>query len=120
MVAGIIVLAIITISLVAGLRWTFRFQWAMFGLAMLGVLTFLGVMATTSNATFVSNFNANSGLNYNSVISAAQNGGYSLGYTLTGTLLGSVFSFLNYYGFNFSTFVGGEVRNSNRSQLVRR
>jgi len=117
MVAGIIVLAIITISLVAGLRWTFRFQWAMFALAMLGVLTFLGVMATTNNATFVSNFNANSGLNYNSVISAAQNGGYSLGYTLTGTLLGSVFSFLNYYGFNFSTFVGGEVRNSNRSQL---
>ena len=117
MLAGLIVLSIITLSLMAGLKWAFRFQWAMFGLAMLGVLTFLGVMATTSNATFVTNFNAMSGLKYDQVVSQANSAGYFLGFTLTGTLLGSTYSFLNYYGFNFSTFVGGEIRNSNRTQL---
>jgi APA family basic amino acid/polyamine antiporter len=75
------------------------------------------VMATTSNATFISHFNTMSGINYDSVIVTAKKAGYNTGFTLTGTLLGSVFSFLNYYGFNFSTFIGGEVKNSKRSQF---
>ncbi|MDA4112359.1 MAG: amino acid permease, partial [Thaumarchaeota archaeon] len=116
--AGLIVLTVITVASVAGLKWNFRFQWAMFGLLFVGVFTFLVVMATTSNSQFISNFNLKSGLNYNSVISTAQGAGYNTGITLTGTLLGSVFSFLNYYGFNFSTFIAGEVKNSKRSQLI--
>jgi APA family basic amino acid/polyamine antiporter len=117
LVAGLIVLSVITLAAISGLKWAFRFQWAMFGLAMLGVLTFLAVMATTSNATFISHFNTMSGINYDSVIVTAKKAGYNTGFTLTGTLLGSVFSFLNYYGFNFSTFIGGEVKNSKRSQF---
>src|SRR5579872_1172401 len=116
--AGLIVLTIITLASVAGIRWAFRFQWVMFGLLVLGVLTFLIVMATTSNAQFIANFNAKSGLNYNSLITTAQGAGYNTGITITGTLLGSVYSFLNYYGFNFSTFIAGEVKNSKRTQLI--
>jgi APA family basic amino acid/polyamine antiporter len=117
-VAGLIVLGVITVASVAGLKWNFRFQWAMFVLLIAGVLTFLVVMATTSNSQFMANFNSKSGLDYATVISAAQSTGYNTGFTLTGTLLGSVFSFLNYYGFNFSTFIAGEVKNSKRSQLI--
>ncbi|MFI5420698.1 MAG: APC family permease, partial [Nitrososphaerales archaeon] len=117
-VAGLIVLGVITLASVAGLKWNFRFQWAMFGLLIVGVLTFLVVMATTSNSQFMSHFNSMSGLDYNTLIGKAQSAGYNTGLTLTGTLLGSVFSFLNYYGFNFSTFIAGEVKNSKRSQLI--
>jgi APA family basic amino acid/polyamine antiporter len=113
-IAGIIVLAVITLASVAGIRWAFRFQWVMFGLLALGVLTFLIVMATTSNSQFIANFNARSGLNYASIISTAQGASYNTGITITGTLLGSVYSFLNYYGFNFSTFIAGEVKNSKK------
>ena len=117
-VAGLIVLSVITLASIAGLKWNFRFQWAMFGLLIIGVLTFLIVMATTSNSEFMAHFNSMSGLDYNTLIGKAQSAGYNTGLTLTGTLLGSVFSFLNYYGFNFSTFIAGEVKNSKKSQLI--
>lgn len=116
-IAGLIVLAVITAVMFAGLRWAFRFQWLMFALVLIGTLTFLITMATTSNSQFISNFNRLSGINYNSVISSATSSGFSTGFTVTGTLLGSTYSFLNYYGYNFSTFVGGEVRNVGKSQL---
>jgi amino acid transporter len=117
LIAGLIVLGVITAVTFAGFRWAFRFQWVMFGLVILGTLTFLVTMATTSHATFVANFNRLSGLDYNTVITTATSSGFSTGFTVTATLLGSTYSFLNYYGYNFSTYVGGEVRNVGRSQL---
>ncbi len=117
LIAGLIVIAVITLVAFAGLKWAFRFQWLTFVLVLIGVITFLITMATTTNAQFIATFNRLSGANYNNVISSAQNAGYNTSFTLTGTLLGSVFSFLNYYGYNFSTFVGGEVKNAGRAQL---
>jgi APA family basic amino acid/polyamine antiporter len=116
-IAGLIVLGVISAVAFAGFRWAFRFQWVMFGLVILGTLAFLISMATTSNAQFISNFNQLSGINYNNVITSARSSGFSTGFTITGTLLGSTYSFLNYYGYNFSTFVGGEVKNASKSQL---
>lgn len=116
-IAGLIVLGVISAVTFAGVRWAFRFQWVMFGLIILGTLTFLITMATTSNATFIANFDRLSGISYNSVISSASSSGFNTSFTLTGTLLGSTYSFLNYYGYNFSTFVGGEVKGAGKSQL---
>ena len=90
-IAGVIVLGVISAVTFAGVKWAFRFQWFMFGLVLIGAITFLITMATTSNAHFISNFDRLSGINYNSVISSATSSGFSTKFTVTATLLGSPF-----------------------------
>ena len=71
---------------------------------------------SSSPATFKANFNAHSGTSYDSIISAASGAGYITGFTLLGTLFGSFYSFLNYLGYSFSTYLGGEVKQSQKAQ----
>ncbi len=102
----------------AGTRNVWRFQWVTFALVIIGVVTFILAMFSTGHDAFVANFNANSGMNYNTIISAAQTAGYSTGFLTSALFLGSVYAFLNFYGFQWSAYVGGEVKNVGRSQVL--
>jgi len=108
----------IVIAAAFGLRNTFRYQWATFLVMAIGLATFLMALATSSPTTFQSNFNQLSGSNYDALIAAGQNAGIITGFTLSGTLIGSFYSFLNYIGFQFSCYVGGEVKHSEKSQFI--
>jgi len=117
-------IAALVVSLVAigmnfaGTRNVWRFQWVTFILVIIGVVAFIAAMFATGHDAFVSNFNANSGMNYNSIVSAATSAGYNTGFLTSALFLGSVYAFLNFYGFQWSAYVGGEVKNVGRSQVL--
>jgi APA family basic amino acid/polyamine antiporter len=118
LVGSLLVLAAIMIAAVFGLRNTFRYQWATFVVMIIGLAVFLLALAGASPATFKANFNALSGADYDGLIKAATGAGMVTTFTLGGTIAGSFYSFLNYIGYYLSSYVGGEVRQSQRSQFI--
>jgi len=114
---GALLVAIVVVGVnFAGTRTVWRFQWVCFFFTILGVL--LIVMFAAGHDTFVSRFNEFSGANYNDIISAAKGAGYETGFTTSAVFIGTVYAFLNFYGFQWSTYVGGEVKDVGRSQVI--
>jgi amino acid transporter len=114
-------LAVVAVTIAAGaigLKNTFRFQWVTFIIILLGIAVFLIALATTSPGAFKTNFNNLSGANYDNLLSSANKAGFVTEFTLAGTAIGSFYSFLNYIGYALSVYVGGEVKQSSRSQLI--
>lgn len=114
----LVVLVVIVGAAAVGLRNTWRYQWAAFSVVSLAVLVFLVAMLTSSAQTFKANFDALSGAKYDDVINAAAGAGLSTGFTWDGTIVGSLFSFLIFLGYWWSSYVAGEVKQSERSQLI--
>ena len=116
LVGDLILLASVIVATFVGLKKAFKYQWACFALVLVGAIVFAAAFLSSSPATFKTNFNASSGTSYDSIISAANGAGYITGFTLLGTLFGSFYSFLNYLGYSFSTYLGGEVKQSQKAQ----
>ena len=118
LISSLLVLAAVLLAAAFGLRNAFKFQWATFIIMMIGIVIFLGALATSSPTTFQTNFNQLSGANYDSLINSASNAGFVIDFTLAGTMIGTFYSFVNYIGFELSAYVGGEVKQAQRSQLI--
>ena len=114
-----VLVAVVLVGLnFAGTKTVWRFQWACFFFVIVGALLFIFSMLTTGHDAFVANFNQMSGANYDALIKAAQGTGYVTTFTSTGLVFGSVYAFLNFFGFQWSAYVGGEVKDVHRSQIV--
>jgi amino acid transporter len=118
LLGSLTVLAIVVLAAAVGIKNTFRYTWVTFAVVSLGLAVFLLALATSSPATFQSNFNSMSGASYQGIIDAANKAGLVTVFTVSGIILGTFYSFLNYLGYNFSTYIGGEVKQSQRSQLI--
>jgi len=118
LLGSLVVLAAIILAGAFGLRNTFRYQWVTFIVMVVGLAAFLIALASSSPAIFQSNFNKLSGANYDALINTAKNAGFVTEFTLSGTLIGTFYSFLNYIGFQFSSYVGGEVKQQQKSQFI--
>jgi len=118
LVGSLLVLAAIVMAAAFGLKNTFRYQWTTFIVMIIGLSVFLITLAGSSPTTFQTNFNQLSGANYDGLLTAANNAGLVTGFTLSGTVIGSFYSFLNFIGFYISAYVGGEVKQSSRSQFI--
>ncbi len=118
LVGSLLILVVLIGAAVFGLKSAFRLQWATFVLMVLGVAVFLIAIATSSPATFVNNFNQMSGANYQNMLAAADKAGFITGFTISGTIIGSFWMFVNYLGYFTSVYVGGEVKNSSKSQFI--
>ena len=118
LLGSLLVLAIVVLAAAVGIKNTFRYTWVTFVVVALGLSVFLLALATSSPATFQNNFNTLSGSTYQGIINAANKAGYVTIFTVSGIILGTFYSFLNYLGYNFSTYIGGEVKQSQRSQLI--
>ncbi len=113
-----IIIAIISVSMIPaflGTKAVFRTLWVIFLIAALGTLVTAGAFLIAGPSTFQANFNAMSGMNFNNVISTAA---LPKGFTLAGTLFGSVFTIEAFFGYNWSTYYNGEVKKVERSQLL--
>ena len=121
LVFGIAILLIALSSLVVAFgpkvtMWVQKIAWA---LVIAVTLAFIYLALTTTQSTFVSNFNALSGTNVTSVVTtAASQPGYTTNVTLLGTVFGIVFLFIGNLGYNFSTYISGEVKSVKKSQTV--
>jgi amino acid transporter len=118
LVGSLLILVILIGTSVLGLRASFKLQWATFVLMVLGVAVFLIALATSSPSTFTNNFNQLSGANYLGLLDAANKAGLITGFTLSGTIIGSFWMFVNYLGYFTSVYVGGEVKQASRSQFI--
>jgi amino acid transporter len=92
--------------------------WVFFVLIVIGVITYVGTLLYVGPAGFKANFNAQSGMNYDEVISIATAGGWPTGMVWSATLLGLAFTFMNFLGFNSSVYMSGEIKDVQKSQLI--
>jgi amino acid transporter len=101
-----------------GTKWMMRLSWMAIIAAVFGTIIFaIAVLLFTDN--FASNWTTLTGFDYNKVIPAAADNGYTTSFTITGTL----FAGMTYVGLNtlfqtFSANIAGEVRGVQRSQLI--
>ena len=90
--------------------------------SLIVAIVFAVTVLSAGTSTFISNFNALSGGNYDAVVKAGEQLGSYPGVPpafSSATLYASAASSaLGYLGFNASAYVGGEVRRVNRSQFV--
>jgi len=115
---SIIMLLVSLLIIAAGTKTTFRFGWVCWLIVVAGSLAYTFVMLSVGHESFVANFNKLSGANYNAIISAAQNAGYNTGFTASGTIVGLVYFFLNFYGFAWSAYYAGEMKEVSRSNIL--
>jgi basic amino acid/polyamine antiporter, APA family len=116
---GFIISAILIIlfilPIILGTRPAFRLMAALFIIALVGTVVMVAAFFSTPNSTFVANFNHLSGMNYANTISSA---GLPLGFTLSATIFGSIFTMTNFLGFFSSSYFAGEVRRVARTQVI--
>lgn len=93
-------------------------QWICFGIGIVGLLVFIGVMLSAGHSGFVNRFDAISGTTVSSVTQLATTNGYVLGFTVTGIVFGSVYAFQNFAGWQYPGFLGGEIKQVNRAQAL--
>lgn len=101
-----------------GTKYVFRCIQIFLAFGVVSVVVFLGAMLFTGHDAFVANFNQLSSTSYADVVKAAQSAGYETGFTASGTTYGVVYAFLIYFGFAWSGFFAGEMKEVYRSQLV--
>ncbi|HUK27908.1 MAG TPA: APC family permease [Candidatus Acidoferrales bacterium] len=118
LVGSLLILVVLIGAAAFGLKSAFRLQWAMFVLMSVGIVVFLIALAAASPASFVQNFNNLSGTTYSGLFDAAKKAGIVTDFTLSGTIIGSFWAFVNYLGYFTSAYVGGEVKQASRSQFI--
>jgi amino acid transporter len=114
----LISLVISLLVIIAGTKATFRFGWACYIVVCIGIIAYVVSMLSIGHAGFVARFNEVSGANYDEIIKAAQSTGYTTSFTSTATVVGTVFAFLNYYGFAWSAYYAGEMKEFGRSNII--
>ncbi|RLG07768.1 MAG: hypothetical protein DRN59_00550 [Thaumarchaeota archaeon] len=117
-IIGIIYFILIAIVITRGTRTVMLVHWILFSISILGAITYIVVLLAAGHSTFVARFNQLSGMNYDEVIKAAQELGYPSNYSPIATSLGVVYTFLTLVGFWFTAYIGGEIKEVSRSQLI--
>ncbi len=118
-VVGAIIIAVAIGLVMSPVKWIFR-TLASIVIVELGIVVWWAVvMATTSHATFVTNFSAEFGTAnaYNSILQSASKVTGSLVYpvTLGATAIGIVYTMLSYIGYANSSYFAGELRGNPKS-----
>jgi amino acid transporter len=114
-----LVVAGLLVALSTGLVSKIMRFWAFVSIAI--VVIFCVTVLAAGNSAFISNFNALSGANYNTVISEGAQAGASPGIApifSEATLTAGVVGIIGYVGFNFSAYFSSEVRELRKSQIV--
>jgi APA family basic amino acid/polyamine antiporter len=115
---GLIVILAIAVSVYFGARVTFLAQKLVWAFIIAAGLSYFAALLSTSHASFLTNFNQNSGTTADIIINTAKTNGYDPITTFKGTLFGIVFMFLNFTGFSFSAYLSGEIRNVRKTQIA--
>lgn len=117
LVAIFVLLLVVLVSLLPT-KWIFRTVVGIFVLSAIIYVIMLGVLVSTSQATFAADWNAlnTAGNNYTYQALASSVAG-TTNITLTGTFLGIVYTMLSFIGYANSSYYGGEIRgNPTRTQ----
>jgi amino acid transporter len=98
-----------------GIRKVMRILWVGFLAGGLAVVLTMGVLLTSGHETFVSAFNQANPTSYAAVIGSARTRGFTTEFTMSGTILGSIFAFFNLLGFGSAYFLG-EIKEAGKTK----
>jgi amino acid transporter len=117
-IVGVVLFIVFGILITRGAKATHYFLWIAFILSMISWVVYNGTLLSLGREGWIANFNALSGMNYNQVVVAGTAAGYPSSYVLTATLLGSVFTYFSFTGFNCSVYYSAEIKNVRKSQFL--
>jgi len=118
-IIGSVFIVYIFALLMTGTKNLARVQKVLFIFANLGMVLLLAVMFLTPTSTFVTNLNeylgsSGSTATYQSIVDTAKTAGYQPGWAWLPTIIALPYAFGMYGGYNFSSYVGGEVKNAGK------
>jgi len=105
--------------LMSGMKNVARVQKILFVIANFGMFALIAVLFVTPTNTFVSNLNeylgsAGSAATYESIVETSKTVGYQPGWYWLPTIIALPYAFGMYGGYNWSSYVGGEVKDASR------
>ena len=116
---AILLIAVSALIVAFGTKITMWVQKIIWILVVATTIAIIYLAATVSQSTFVSNFNNLSGTSTTSITAlASTQPGFTNTATLVGTIFGIVFLFVGNLGYNFSTYLSGEVRGVKRTRTI--
>ena len=118
-IIGTLLISYVFVILIAGMKNLARIQLVLFLIANAGMILIIGLMFATPTSTFIANFNTymqNSGstTTYQSIIDTAKTVGYVPGWSLAPTLIALPYGFGAYGGYNWSSYISGEIKDARR------
>ncbi|MEM2189074.1 MAG: APC family permease [Nitrososphaerota archaeon] len=117
-IVGVIYFILIAILITRGTKTIMRTYWILFAISMLGMLTYVTTLATANHQAFLERFNRFSGISHEEVLKLAQELGYPSSYDWGITTFAIIYTFLNLAGFWFTAYIGGEIKEVSKSQLI--
>lgn len=121
LIVGSVIMLVTAILLSISLKVYLRIQFALWILGMIGVIIFVGILLASTRTQMISTFNtyyAPYNVTYTGVISAANAAGFSnpgLVTFGTGTVFAIFWAFFAINGFQFTGYVGGELKTPRRT-----
>jgi basic amino acid/polyamine antiporter, APA family len=113
-IGAVFLLVVVLVSLLPT-KWIFRTSIGIFVVTFIIYAVMIGILASTSQATFASHYNAVNGAGAYAAL--AQSGAAVDSITISGTFLGIVYTMLSFIGYANSSYYGGEIRgNPTRTQ----
>ena len=117
-VFGLIYFILIGIVMVRGAKTTARLMIVTFAVIVVATVAYIGTVGLTGPAVFQQRFDALSGTTVASIVNSAVAAGYVTQVTVSATLLGGIYTFMNLWGFYASSYFAGEVKDVQKTQLI--
>jgi APA family basic amino acid/polyamine antiporter len=117
-IISIVIVLLLTFLMLMRIKTTMWVSWGLTALIFLGLITYLVTLGSVGHENFIARLTELSGTSPTALITAARNAGYLTGITFSGIVWGIFFSILNFQGFVFSSYIGGEVKRPERSQVL--
>jgi basic amino acid/polyamine antiporter, APA family len=119
-ILGTVMIILVGLLAISGNRWIKLANKITFAVGTLGMLLIIGILATTSQATFQSAFNAFAGAGmYQNVTATAHAAGWNPNVNwFSPTFLSLPLSFFAIAGYAFNTYYGGEIRKVSRTMSI--
>jgi len=108
---------LIALSMIWGTRLSKYIFWVFFLGAIIGFATYAAILLSNGPEVFASNLQAKAGVDVNSLVQQAKQAGMPIGFLLSATLAGTMFTILNFLGFNSSVYISGEIKNVKKAQI---
>jgi amino acid transporter len=120
MLVATVLTAAFAALMIVGVRSVARYMAITFGLVWIGMIAWLVAMLVGSHDHFVKEWNAQSGMTYNGVISQANHLGFNAGGGIAwgATLFAMVYCFQVYTGFQWTGYFAGEIKNARRTAIT--
>ena len=109
-IIGFIIVTAVILLMLLPVKWIFRVIMGIFASQVVIFVILIGLLLSTSNASFAASFATKTGTTVASLISAASQSGTVFTITLGGTIFGIVYTMLSYIGYANSAYFAGEIQ----------